>query len=168
MDANQPYALASLFGPGRADMTSHTPHARHLGMTVVETGPGLAVIKLPYRAELIGDPVRKVVFGGAITTLLDQASGLAVACALDVLRAIATVDLRVDYLRAAAPGLDLYARVECYKVTRTVAFVRGIAYEHGLADPFASCLGTFMLGANPAGSSFERYVRPSDGGEGES
>jgi uncharacterized protein (TIGR00369 family) len=140
-------------------MTNYTPHAQHLGMKVIETGPGFAVAMLPYRLDLIGDPIRKVVFGGAITTLLDHASGLAVACALDVLRAIATVDLRVDYLRAAAPGLDLYARVECYKVTRNVAFVRGIAYERGPDDPFASCLGTFMLGANRSGSSFDRLVR---------
>jgi uncharacterized protein (TIGR00369 family) len=148
-------------------MTSYTPHARHLGMRVVETGPGFAVVMLPYRTELIGDPLRKVVFGGAITTLLDQASGLAVACALDVLRAIATVDLRVDYLRAAAPGLDLYARVECYKVTRTIAFVRGIAYERGPNEPFASCLGTFMLGAHSAGSTYERLAREraNTGGE---
>ena len=158
MAAPPPYALESLFGPGREDMTSHTPHAQHLGMRVVESGPGFAVMALPYRDELIGDPVRKVVFGGAITALLDQASGLAVACALDVLRAIATVDLRVDYLRAATPGLDLYARVECYKVTRNVAFVRGLAYEHTPNDPFASSLGTFMLGAHPGGTAFERLV----------
>ncbi len=159
MSATRQYALASLFGPGREDMTSYTPHARHLGMKVIETGPGVAIIMLPYRPDIIGDPVRKVVFGGAITSLLDQASGLAVACALDVLRAIATVDLRVDYVRAAAPGLDLYARVECYKVTRNVAFVRGTAYERSPEDPFASCLGTFMLGANRMGSSLQRLVR---------
>lgn len=163
MSTHEQYALGALFGPGRDEMTSHTPHARHLGMKAIETGPGLAVMMLPYRAELIGDPVRKVVFGGAITALLDQASGLAVACALDVLRAIATVDLRVDYLRAAAPGFDLYARVECYKVTRNVAFVRGIAYEHGPDNPFASCLGTFMLGAHPGGTAFNRLL--PDGGK---
>lgn len=162
MSTPQQYALESLFGPGREDMTSHTPHARYLGMKVVETGPGTALVMLPYRSELIGDPVRKVVFGGAITALLDQASGLAVACALDVLRAIATVDLRVDYLRAATPERDLYARVECYKVTRAVAFVRGIAYEHGPDDPFASCLGTFMLGAHPHGTALERLVPEGD------
>jgi uncharacterized protein (TIGR00369 family) len=158
MSTPQQYALASIFGPGREDMTSYTPHARHLGMRVVETGPGYAVNMLPYREDLIGDPVRKVVFGGAITALLDQTSGLAVACALEVLRPIATVDLRVDYLRAAAPGFDLYARVDCYKVTRNVAFVRGIAYEHGPEDPFASCLGTFMLGAHSRGSTLEQLV----------
>jgi uncharacterized protein (TIGR00369 family) len=159
MTTQKEYALGAFFGPGRGDMTSYTPHAQHLGMQVVETGPGLAVIKLPYRPELIGDPVRQVVFGGAITTLLDHASGLAVACALETLRAIATVDLRVDYLRAAKPGVDLFGRVECYKTTRNVAFIRGLAYEETPDDPFASCLGTFMLGANRTASSFERLIR---------
>lgn len=159
MSTKPSYALEPFFGPGREGMTSYTPHAQHLGMKVVETGPGFAVIMLPYRPELIGDPVRKVIFGGAITALLDHASGLAVACALETLRAIATVDLRVDYLRAAAPAVDLYARVDCYKVTRNIAFIRGLAYERTLDDPFASCLGTFMLGANRTGSSFDRLVR---------
>lgn len=162
MSTNQAYALASFFGPGREDLISHTPHARYLGMKAVETGPGFAVMMLPYRPELIGDPVRKVIFGGAITTLLDQTCGLAVSCALDVLRAIATVDLRVDYLRAAGPELDLYARVECYKVTRNVAFVRGVAYDRGPGDPFASCLGTFMLGANATPSPYESLLRASE------
>ena len=72
MPSHQQYALAGLFGPGREEMTSHTPHARHLGMKVIETGPGVAILMLPYRPELIGDPIRKVVFGGAITALLDQ------------------------------------------------------------------------------------------------
>jgi uncharacterized protein (TIGR00369 family) len=147
MSTDRPLALSGLFGPGKAEMTGHTPHAHRLGITVVETGPGFAVLRLPYSPELVGDPARGVVFGGAVTTLLDQASGLAVACSLETLRPIATIDLRVDYLRAAMPGRDLYARVECYRLARAVAFVRGIAYERAPEDPFASCLGTFMLGS---------------------
>ena len=152
------YALESLFGPGDASMVGYVPHARHLGIRVVETSPGVAICMLPYRDELIGDPVRRVVFGGAITTLIDHASGLAVACALEQLTAIATIDLRVDYLRAAEPGRDLYTRSECYRVTRNVAFVRAVAYEESADDPFAGCLGTFMLGANQSDSPFERLV----------
>ena len=152
------YALESLFGPGLPEMVGHVPHAQHLGIRVVETGPGFAVCVLPYRDELIGDPARRVVFGGAITTLIDHASGLAVACALEELTAIATIDLRVDYLRAAAPGQDLYTRSECYRVTRNVAFVRAVAYERTPEDSFASCLGTFMLGANRSDSPFERML----------
>ncbi len=152
------YALAPLFGPGRDEMVSHTPHAHYLGIKVVETGPRFSVVRLPYRPELVGDPARGVVFGGAITTLLDHSSGLTIACSLEELRAIATIDLRVDYLRAAEPGVDLYARTECYRLTRNVAFIRGVAYERSPEQPFASCLGTFMLGANTAGSPFSRLV----------
>ena len=153
------YALQSLFGPGHDGMTAHTPHAAHLGMRVVETGPGFGVCALPFREELIGDPRRRVIFGGAITTLIDHASGLAVACALEELTAIATIDLRVDYLRAAAPDVELYARADCYRLTRTVAFVRAVAWERTPSDSFASALGTFMLGANWSDSSFERLIR---------
>src|SRR5690606_13451289 len=127
-------------------------------MRVVETGPGTAVLTLPYHEELIGDPQRRVVFGGVITTLIDQASGLAVACAMEELAAIATIDLRVDYLRAAEPGCDLFARSECYKLTRNVAFVRATAWERSPDDPFAGCLGTFMVGANQGGSPFGRLL----------
>jgi uncharacterized protein (TIGR00369 family) len=157
------YALESLFGPGRPEMIGHVPHAHVLGIQVVEIGPGFSVCKLPYRDELVGDPQRRVVFGGAITTLLDHASGLAVACALEELTAIATIDLRVDYLRAAEPGLDLYGRSECYRVTRNVAFIRAFAYERSVDEPFAGCLGSFMIGANRSDSSFARLVKREAG-----
>jgi uncharacterized protein (TIGR00369 family) len=162
MTKERRYALAPLFGPGRHDMTQHTPHARHLRMRVVETGPGAATLSLPYDERLIGDPARRVVFGGVITTLIDQASGLAVACAMEELAAIATIDLRVDYLRAADPGLDLFARAECYKLTRNVAFVRASAWERSSDDPFAGCLGTFMIGANAGGSPFGRLIAEAE------
>ncbi|MDZ7378049.1 MAG: PaaI family thioesterase [candidate division KSB1 bacterium] len=135
-------------------MVKHTPHADYLGIRVVEIGPGYAIMTLPYREELVGDPARGVVFGGVITTLIDHASGLAVACSLSELVAIATIDLRVDYLRAAAPGKDLFVRSECYRHTKNVAFVRASAWEEEPDNPFAFCLATFMLGANRAGSPF--------------
>jgi uncharacterized protein (TIGR00369 family) len=162
MPDNEQYALAPIFGPGHEAMTSYTPHAQFLGMSVVETGPRYAVIRLPFRKELIGDPRRGVVFGGAITTLIDHTSGLAVACALDELRAIATIDLRVDYLRAAEPGVDLFARSECYRTTRNVAFVRAFAYESDPENAFATCLGTFMIGANPTESPFKKWVKAEE------
>jgi uncharacterized protein (TIGR00369 family) len=153
------YALQSVFGPGHHGMVNHTPHAAHLGIRVVETGPGFSVCALPFREELIGDPRRRVIFGGAITTLIDHASGLAVACAVEELTAIATIDLRVDYLRAAEPDLELYARSDCYRLARNVAFIRAVAWERTPDDPFASALGTFMLGANRADNAFENLTR---------
>ena len=153
------YALQSLFGPGHDGMVSHTPHAAHLGIRVVETGPAFGVCALPFREELIGDPRRRVIFGGAITTLIDHAAGLAVACAVEKLAPIATIDLRVDYLRAAEPDLALYTRADCYRLTRNVAFVRAVAWDRTAEDPFASALGTFMVGANRSDSAFEGLLR---------
>jgi uncharacterized protein (TIGR00369 family) len=158
MTQQRTYALASFFGPGRTEMISAIPHAHTLGMEVVESGPAFAILKLPYRPELVGDPSRGIVFGGAITTLLDQALGFAVSCSLADLRPIATLDLRIDYLRPADPGKDLLGRAECYKVTRNVAFARAVAYERDEHDPFATSLATFMLGSLDANSPFQRAL----------
>lgn len=157
------YALESVFGPGHEGMTQYTPHARYLGLSVVETGPRFAVMKLPYRPEIVGDPIRKIVFGGAVTTLLDHASGLCVACSVETLVAIATIDLRVDYLRPAEPGCDIHARTECFRLTRTAAFVRGHAWEKDPSDPFATSIGAFMLGAHGAGTGFDRFAGNREG-----
>lgn len=156
------YALEALFGPGRDEMVSYTPHAQHLGMRVVEIGAGFGICRLPYREEIVGDPQRRVVFGGAITTLIDHASGIAVACSLEELVPVATIDLRVDYLRPAEPGLDLHARADCYRVTRSVAFVRASAWDRSPDDPFAGAMGAFMLGANRSGSPFSLARAPQE------
>src|SRR5262245_43152740 len=147
-DAPGRYALAELFGSARREMIDHIPHCRRIGMEVVEIAPHQATVKLPYRDELVGDPARRVVFGGVITTLLDHAGGLAVICSLSELKTIATLDLRIDYLRAAEPGCDLVGQARCYKLTTHVAFVRASAWERDPEDPFASAMATFMIGAN--------------------
>jgi len=157
------YALGALFGTGAAELIEHIPHCRRLGMEVVRVAPREATVRLPYREELVGDPVRKVVFGGVITTLLDHASGLAVFCSLPELTAIATLDLRIDYLRAAEPGCDLVGRAECYKLGAQVAFVRGSAWDRSPDDPFASLLATMMVGANTTLSPMARAVRERGG-----
>jgi len=143
------YALESFFGSDQTiELVQYVPHCLYLDMKVVEVGPKRAVLSIPYRDDLVGDPVSGVVFGGVITTLLDQTCGLATLCSLEDIEAIATLDLRIDYLRAAEPGRELTAVGECYKLTRSVAFLRGFAYDREPDDPFASCVGAFMVGAH--------------------
>ena len=59
---------------------------------------------MPYDAKLVGNPETGVLHGGAITALLDGASGAAVFAALVDIVPIATLDLRIDYLRPAESG----------------------------------------------------------------
>lgn len=150
MTSTPKYAIEALFGqPPSIELVSHIPHCEYLGMQMVSAWPRRATVKVPYRPELTGDPSRGVVFGGVITTLIDQTCGVATICSVEELATIATIDLRIDYLRAAEPGLDLICRAECYKLTRHVAFLRAVAYDRHVDDPFASSVGTFMVGSRP-------------------
>jgi uncharacterized protein (TIGR00369 family) len=125
------------------------PHNRALGLRVISISRAEAVFALPYALKLVGNPDTGVLHGGAITALLDAASGASVFAALTEWLPIATLDLRIDYLRAAEPGRDVTARATCYKLGKNVAFTRALAYHEDEADPIASSVGTFMLGTKP-------------------
>lgn len=121
------------------------PLNRELAIELSDVWPGGGVMRLPYRADLVGDPESGVLAGGVITALLDGACGMAVMAALVRPAAVATLDLRIDYLRPATAGRDVIARAECYRLTRHVAFARALAYHDVPDDPVASASGAFML-----------------------
>jgi uncharacterized protein (TIGR00369 family) len=121
------------------------PHNAALGLSIVDCAPGSAVMVLPWADHLVGDPDRDALHGGPITSLLDACGGAAVFLAMGVPVPIATLDLRIDYLRAGTSRREVRARCECYKLGRNVAFVRGVAYHDAPDDPIASCAATYML-----------------------
>jgi len=131
--------------------TTGVPHNRALGMELLELHHAEAVFRLPYDPKLIGNPDTGVIHGGAITALLDGASGAAVFAALPEMVPIATLDLRIDYLRPADVGRPVLARATCYKMTRNVAFTRAVAYHDDPADPIAHSVGTFMVATKGGG-----------------
>ena len=131
-------------------LISHVPFAKAIGMEILDAAEGKAWMRVPYDKKLIGNPDTGVIHGGVITSALDNVSGVAVQLALPERMAIATLDLRIDYMKPATPEKDLTAYSECYKVTRNIAFVRGIAYHTDIDDPIATCVGAFMLAANRA------------------
>ncbi|MEH3158503.1 MAG: PaaI family thioesterase [Sphingomonas taxi] len=102
-------------------------------------------LALPYAEGLIGAPDSGVLASGPIIALMDMATSVAVWMKRDRFAPQATLDLRVDYLRPATPGRTVIGRGECLKITRSIAFVRGIAYDDTPDDPLAHVAGTFML-----------------------
>ena len=125
-------------------MAEATPHSRQLGIKFVAVDKGSATMSLPYNPDLIGDLDTRVLHGGAVTTLLDQACGLAAIAGFDTPSACATLNLSIDYMRAAKPGETIIAQAECYKATRHVAFLRAVAHDGDETDPIAMCQATFM------------------------
>ena len=118
------------------------------GLRLDRAAPGEAWSSLPYRPVFVGDTETGVLHGGVVTAMLDESCGMAVQLALDGTRAIATLDLRIDYQKPATPGLEIKAHSICYRVTRSIAFVRATAYQESEDDPVATATACFMVGAN--------------------
>jgi uncharacterized protein (TIGR00369 family) len=120
-------------------------HNGAIGTRYVAHGGDWAELALDYRDDLIGDPESGVLASGPIIALMDMATSMAVWIRRGAFKPQATLDLRIDYLRAAAPGRTVIGRGECYRLTRRVAFVRGQAHDGDPADPIAHVAGTFMM-----------------------
>ena len=120
------------------------PHSRHLGMRLDHLEGGIAEISMPYDKKLVGDPETGVIHGGAVSALMDTCCGAAVM-SYPGARGTATLDLRIDYMRAAKPGQRITARAECFHATRTVAFVRATAHDEDEGLPVATASGAFTM-----------------------
>jgi uncharacterized protein (TIGR00369 family) len=120
-------------------------HGGALGMRHHAHGDDWVELALPYDPRLIGDPASGVLASGPIVTMMDMATSLSVWVKRGFFAPQATLDLRVDYLRPATPGKTVIGRGECLRLTRSIAFVRGVAYDESIDDPLAHVAGTFML-----------------------
>lgn len=119
-------------------------HPGWLGIRYRAHGEDWCELELPWRADLVGDGRRPVLASAPIVSLVDMAAGMAIWAANGEFRPVATLDLRVDYLRPARERTAVIGRVTCYKRTRSAAFVRGTAHDGDPADAVAEVSGVFM------------------------
>lgn len=124
-------------------MNSVIPHGRELGFRLADFSPGSATLAMDWRDGLGGEG--EGLPNGVVTALLDQVCGLAVQAALPAYAPIATLDLRIDFVRPAHTGAGLVARADCFRRTAQVAFVRAVAHDGDETDPVAAVQAAFML-----------------------
>ncbi len=125
-------------------------HTGWLGLKWSAHADNWVELELPWREDLLGEADRPVLASGPIISLMDMASGMSIWQTKGTFTPIATLDLRVDYQRPARERSSVWGRVECYRTTRSAAFVRGIAHDGDHQDPVAHVAGVFMtIGKDP-------------------
>jgi uncharacterized protein (TIGR00369 family) len=84
-------------------MREGVPFNRFLGIEVAELRSGFARLEIPFRPELIGNPLLSALHGGVISALIDVAGGAAAMTQIALGDMLSTIDLRIDYLRPGQP-----------------------------------------------------------------
>jgi len=126
-------------------MSDRVPHTALLGIQVVSIDGEELTLKLPYQKALVGDPTAGTLHGGALTVLLDQTLGMSTVCSDRIKPPVTpTLDLRIDHLGVAPPGMDIFACARVYKATRKILFVDGFAYCESRDKPIARASGSWV------------------------
>ncbi len=88
-------------------LITRAPFHQWLGLTVLAVGDDTIEIKARWREEWVVNLERRYTHGGILAALIDLAADFAMVKQTG--RGVPTIDMRVDYHRAALPG-DLIAR----------------------------------------------------------
>ena len=89
------------------------PYHQWLGLKAEAVGEGTVTIRATWREEWVVNPDRRYTHGGILAALVDLAADWAIGAQLG--RGIPTIDMRVDYHRAAMPG-DLICKGRVVKM----------------------------------------------------
>ncbi|MEX0922017.1 MAG: PaaI family thioesterase [Rhodovibrionaceae bacterium] len=127
-----------------ARVMGRVPHCEELGIVAESFAPPSLTMRLPYQDKLVFDSDSGILHGGAVTTLVDTTAGMVAMAAVKPERSVATLDLRLDYLRPGLKGCDILCTAEVYHVTKLIVFVRAQALQADDGREIASALGTFM------------------------
>lgn len=134
-------------------------HCQVLGIRVNAASQQHLTLELPYNSSHVGNPDNGIIHGGVLTTLMDTASGTMVILALPEFELCPTLDLRVDYVRAAEPGKSVIAEASVYRIARNVVFTRCVVHQGDINEPVAHCVATFMrIGPHLTPQEFKQHV----------
>ena len=122
------------------------PHCDALGLVVEDFAPPKMTLRLPFQEGLVGNPETGVLHGGGLSALIDTACGFLAMTMLEPMQPVATLDLRVDFLRPAVSA-EVFCEAEVYRVTRSIVFARARAWQtqgEGVRE-VAAAAGSFMI-----------------------
>jgi uncharacterized protein (TIGR00369 family) len=125
------------------DVLNAIPYARFLGVDVERSGGVLQCI-LPFREEIVGNPLLPAVHGGVIGAFLELTAILRLIDESGTTKVPKPINFAIDYLRSAGPTTTR-ARADIFKLGRRIAVVHVVAWQDDPARPVASGNGKFLL-----------------------
>jgi len=141
-------------------LSKSIPYIRFLGLTFERRGDEITAL-MPYKPDLIGNPLLPALHGGATGAFL-EITAVTQLVSDTTLRAMAEaggilpddyapvmprpIDITFDYLRSGKP-LDTYARAIVQRRGRRVANVRVEAWQEERGKLIAAAHGNFLLSA---------------------
>jgi uncharacterized protein (TIGR00369 family) len=107
-------------------MVRNSPFHAWLGVHLVRLDADGIEIAMPWREEFVSHPTVRYTHGGILAALIDLAADYAIAAKLG--RGVPTVDMRVDFHKAAMPG-PLIAKARVIKLGGTLATAEAQVFD---------------------------------------
>jgi uncharacterized protein (TIGR00369 family) len=107
-------------------LVTRAPFHQWLGLKVTSVAEGEIEIRATWREEWVVNPERRYTHGGILAALVDLAADWAIGAQLG--RGVPTVDMRVDYHRAAMPG-DLICKGRVIRMGGTLSTAEAHIYD---------------------------------------
>jgi uncharacterized protein (TIGR00369 family) len=124
------------------ELISRGPFNRWLNFTVLKSGEDGVEIKAAWREEWVVNPDRGYTHGGILAAIIDTVADYAIAAQLG--RPVPTIDVRVDYHKAAMPG-DVTAKARVVRMGSQYSTAEAYLYDKDGAL-VASGRGTYFTG----------------------
>lgn len=102
------------------------PFNRWLNFTIMKMDAGGIEVKATWREEWVVNPDRRYTHGGILAAIVDVAADYAIAAQLG--RPVPTIDIRVDYHKAAMPG-DLVAKASVVRTGSQYSTAEAYVYD---------------------------------------
>jgi uncharacterized protein (TIGR00369 family) len=121
-------------------LISHGPFNKWLNFTVLKADEDGIEVRAAWRDEWVVNPERRYTHGGILAAIVDVAADYAIAARLG--RPVPTIDIRVDYHKAAMPG-DLTAKARVVRMGSQFSTAEAYLYDQEGAL-IASGRGTYF------------------------
>ena len=108
------------------ELISRGPFNKWLNFTVLNAGADGVEIRAAWREEWVVNPERRYTHGGILAAIIDVAADYAIAAQLG--RPVPTIDIRVDYHKAAMPG-DLVAKARVVRMGSQYSTAEASLYD---------------------------------------